>query len=98
VTGELGPDKSFYFRGSDGRLHLRAHNLLGFVELAEGVDDDTWSHHLERGDYSCWFRDAIKDEELADEAERVERNRRLGPAESRAAIRAAIERRYTAAA
>ena len=98
MAGELGPDKSFYFRGADERLNLRARNLDSFVELAEGVDDDTWRHHLERADYSRWFRDAIKDDGLAAEAEAVERDRRLDPAASRAAIRAAIERRYTAPA
>lgn len=98
VAGELGPDKSFYFRGADGRLNLRARNLQSFVELAEGVDDETWRHHLERAEYSRWFRDAIKDDDLAAEAEGVERNPALNPAASRAAIRAAIERRYTAPA
>ena len=97
-AGELGPDKSFYFRGSDGRLNLRARNLHAFLDLADGVDDDTWRHHLERADYSRWFRDAIKDDELAAEAERVERDRGLTPEASRAAIRAAIEQRYTAPA
>ena len=68
------------------------------MDLADGVDDDTWRHHLARADYSRWFRDAIKDEDLAAEAERVEQDRALAPADSRAAIRAAIERRYTAPA
>jgi hypothetical protein len=98
VAGELGPDKSFYFRGADGRLNLRARNLDSFVELADGVDDDTWRHHREQADYSRWFRDAIKDDDLASEAERIERDPGLDAAASRAAIRAAIERRYTAPA
>jgi hypothetical protein len=79
--GELGMDKSFYFRGPEGTLNLRAQNLALFMQLAEGVDDTTWTYHLRRGDYSRWFRDAIKDEGLA--------------AESRGLIRAAIEQRYT---
>jgi hydroxymethylpyrimidine pyrophosphatase-like HAD family hydrolase len=98
AAGELGEDKSFYFRGPGERLKLRARNLQAFVDLADGVDDDTWRHHLARADYSRWFRDAIKDEDLAAEAERVEQDRALAPADSRAAIRAAIERRYTAPA
>ena len=98
AAGELGEDKSFYFRGPGERLNLRARNLQSFVDLAEGVDDDTWRHHLARADYSRWFRDAIKDEELAAEAAQVERDAGLAPAASRAAIRAAIERRYTAPA
>src|SRR5205823_13585190 len=27
AAGELGPDKSFYFRGPEGKLNLRAQNL-----------------------------------------------------------------------
>ena len=95
VEGELGPDRSFYFRGPDGRLALRAQNLLLFTQLAEGVDDETWTYHLRRGDVSAWFRGVLKDEELASEAERVERDDGIDPTESRRRIRAAIDARYT---
>jgi hypothetical protein len=98
AAGDLGEDKSFYFRGPDGRLHLRAQNLTLFLQLADGVDEATWMHHLRRGDYSRWFRDAIKDEALALEAADVERERTLDATASRARIRAAVERRYTAPA
>jgi hypothetical protein len=94
AAGELGPDKSFYFRGPEGKLNLRAQNLVLFVQLAEGVDDATWLYHLRRGDYSRWLREAIKDAELADAVARVERED-PGAAASRAAIKAAIEARYT---
>jgi hydroxymethylpyrimidine pyrophosphatase-like HAD family hydrolase len=95
ATGELGEDKSFYFRGPAGRLNLRAQNLALFVQLAEGLDDETWLHHLREQDYSRWFREAIKDEELAGEAARVEEDSSMSPGESRALIKAAIEQRYT---
>jgi hydroxymethylpyrimidine pyrophosphatase-like HAD family hydrolase len=98
AEGELGADKSFFFRGARGHLNLRAQNLTMFAQIAEGVDDETWLHHLRRHDYSAWFREAIKDEELAEEAEEVERREELSSSESRARIRAAIERRYTAPA
>ena len=97
AEGKLGDDKSFYFRGPDGRLNLRAHNLELFVQMAEGVDDATWLHHLQAGDYSRWFRDAIKDDELGAEAAGIEAQPDLGPAESRARIREAVEKRYTGA-
>ena len=61
AEGELGEDKSFYFRGPKKALNLRAQNLSTFVQLADGVDDETWLHHLRAGKYSEWFRDAIKD-------------------------------------
>lgn len=39
--------------------------------MADGVDDDTWLHHLEPHDYSRWVREAIKDGEVADELRRI---------------------------
>ncbi len=95
AEGELGPDKSFYFRGPEGKLNLRAQNLALFIQLAEGVDDTTWLYHLQRGDYSRWFHEAIKDEDLATEVSRVEEQTNLSPQESRYLIKAAIEKRYT---
>jgi hypothetical protein len=93
--GELGPDKHFRFRGPGDRLNLRAQNLMVFLQMADGVDDATWEHHRKRGDYSEWFARAIKDQALADEARAVETREDVSPAESRAAIRAFIEKRYT---
>jgi HAD superfamily hydrolase (TIGR01484 family) len=95
AAGELPPDRSFYFRGPEGKLNLRAQNLFLFVQLAEGVDDATWMHHLCRREYSRWFREGIKDEALADEAARVEQLANVSPAQSRALIKAAVEKRYT---
>jgi HAD superfamily hydrolase (TIGR01484 family) len=95
TEGELPPERSFYFRGPKGKLNLRAQNLLLFLQLADGVDDETWMYHLREGDYSRWFRDCIKDEELAVEAERVEGLTGVTPKESRERIRATVEKRYT---
>ena len=94
ACGNLGTARSFYFRGPEAKLNLKAPNLLWFVQLGDGVDDDTWQYHRRNGDYSRWFRDEVKDEQLAREAEAIERSSRT-PAESRAAIRAAVEKRYT---
>jgi HAD superfamily hydrolase (TIGR01484 family) len=76
ALGDLGTDNSFYFRGPAGQLNLRAQNLMLFMQTAEGVDDATWLHHLRRGDYSDWFREAIKDEDLAAAARAIERQTR----------------------
>jgi hypothetical protein len=94
VEGNLGP-YSFYFRGPDKRLNLRAHNLQLFVLLADGVDDDTWTYHLRNGEYSKWFREKLKDPELAEAAESVERDAQVTAQASRAVIRGEIEKRYT---
>jgi hypothetical protein len=96
AEGVLPPDRSFYFRGPAQRLNLRAQNLMIFLQVADGVDDETWQHHLRHGDYSRWFREKIKDPMLADEAARVERDPALSPAESRARLREVVERHYTA--
>jgi hypothetical protein len=96
AEGELAPDRSFYFRGPEEALNLRAQNLITFTQLADGVDDRTWLHHLHRGDYSTWLRDQIKDEALADEVAAIERTDDISARRARELVRDAIERRYTA--
>jgi hydroxymethylpyrimidine pyrophosphatase-like HAD family hydrolase len=95
AEGLLVPERSFYFRGPEEKLNLRAHNLILFMEMAEGVDDATWLHHFRQGDFSRWFREGIGDKSLASEAEEIESHRDLSAAEGRERIRAAIERHYT---
>ena len=95
AEGSVGPDRSFAFRGPKGKLNLKAQNLVVFLQMADGVDDDTWMHHLRQHDYSHWFRHEIRDEELAAEAEKIEARPDPAPRDSRAAIRAAVEKRYT---
>jgi hypothetical protein len=69
-----------------------------FLELAVGVDDDTWLYHLRRGDYSHWFRTVIGDDRLAEETEAIEHQTDLSAAASRTRIRETVERYYTAPA
>lgn len=96
AEGDLG-DHSFYFRGPKAALNLRAQNLWVFLQMAAGVDDATWLFHLRRHDYSRWFRDKVKDSELADAAHAIEADAGVSAADSRERIRTEIERRYTAA-
>lgn len=95
LEGNLGNSRSFYFHGPDRKLNLKAHNVLLFLHLGDGVDDETWSYHLRRGDYSRWFRSEVKDAELAEEIELIEHDLDLTPAASRAKIRRAVDKRYT---
>ena len=95
AEGSLGPERSFAFRGPEGKLNLKAQNLVVFLQMADGVDDDTWMHHLKQRDYSRWFREGIKDDDLAAEVEQIEGRGDATPKESRAAVRAAVEKRYT---
>jgi HAD superfamily hydrolase (TIGR01484 family) len=96
AEGELGEDRSFYFRGPEAALNLRAQNLSTFLQMAAGVDDKTWLHHLRAGEYSRWFRQAIKDDDLASEAQAIESNNSLSARDSRGRIKDMIDRRYTA--
>jgi hydroxymethylpyrimidine pyrophosphatase-like HAD family hydrolase len=98
AQGELSAEQSFYFRGPMGKLNLRAQNLMTFLQMGEGVDDETWLYHARLGDYSHWFGTTIKDEELAAAAREIERNGSQEVAESRKKLRAAVESRYTAPA
>ncbi len=86
---------SFYFRGPENRHNLRAQNLTIFSQIAEGIDEQTWLFHLYRSDYSRWFRDAVKDPYLADQAARIEQRRNLHPEQTRHLMRRLIESRYT---
>jgi HAD superfamily hydrolase (TIGR01484 family) len=95
AEGQLPPERSFYFRGPTGRLNLRAQNLILFCQLAEGVDDLTWQFHLRNGDYRRWFKESIKDDELAAETFRIEQLPDLSPSESKKLVLEAIQRTYT---
>jgi GTPase SAR1 family protein len=95
AVGELGEDKSFYFRGPDGKLNLQAQNLALFIQIAKGVDDATWSYHLKQHDYSRWLSEAIKDDTVSSDVLKIE-NANLPPEESRKQIFRAIETHYTA--
>jgi hydroxymethylpyrimidine pyrophosphatase-like HAD family hydrolase len=92
ATGDMG-ENSFVFTGRENRLHLVANNLMLFVHIAEGIDDDTWTWHLQRHDFAKWFRDTVHDEELAHAAEEAEASN--DPAETRRTILTFINSKYT---
>lgn len=96
ATGDM-KDKSFYFYGPGKKLNLKANNLMLFIQMAEGVDDDTWMYHLGRKEYSDWFRNMVHDEELADLTEQIEKNE-TDPGKSKEAVLKLIKERYTASA
>jgi len=98
AEGELTEDRSFWFRGPKRRLNLQAHNLGMFIQIGDGVDDETWVYHQRKGHYSRWIKDIIKDDDLAAEVAAVEEDREASPKEARRRIREAIEQRYAAPA
>jgi len=95
AEGELPEERSFYFRGPDKKLKLRAPNLIVFTDLADGVDADTWLYHWRRGEVSGWLRRCVKDEELTDQVQALEKQVPDDANASRKAVRELIERKYT---
>jgi hydroxymethylpyrimidine pyrophosphatase-like HAD family hydrolase len=93
ATGDMDYN-SFYFRGPECKLNLKAYNLMIFTQMAQGVDDETWLFHLKRKDYSNWLRHAVHDEELAYLVQMVE-EKDMHPAASRKGIVELILQRYT---
>jgi hypothetical protein len=98
AEGELDEAGSFYFTGPKKAMNLRAHNLIIFAQMAEGIDDKTWDYHLRAGDYSKWFRHQIRDKDLARETAEAEKDKTLSADESRKLVIDAVRRRYTAPA
>jgi HAD superfamily hydrolase (TIGR01484 family) len=98
AEGSLPEDRSFYFKGPEGKLNLRAQNLIVFTDLADGVDEDTWLYHWQRGDVSGWLRKCVKDDELTDQVAALEHQLPDDAAASRKSVRELIERHYTAPA
>ena len=96
TSGDM-KDKSFYFTGQEKKLNLKANNLMIFIQMAEGVDDDTWLYHLGKNEYSGWFRDALHDDELADITEQIEM-KEPDPSKSKKAILDLVKEKYTASA
>ena len=77
------------------KINLRAHNLILFMDLADGVDDETWLFHLRGKEISQWLRRGIKDETLATQVAAIERNEKLDARASRKEMRELIEATYT---
>jgi hypothetical protein len=94
LEGDMDEEHRFYFRGPKGELNLPAQNLRIFMQVGEGVDDETWLHHLREGDYEQWFREIIKDETLADRAAKLRENGQISADESRKRIFEFIRQTY----
>ena len=98
AEGQLEPERVFHFRGPAGKTDLRAQNLNLFIQIGDGVDDETWLFHLHKADYSRWIADALGDKELAEEIAKTEQDSLLSARESRDRVRSAILQKYTAPA
>jgi len=92
--GEMEEEHQFVFRGANNQFSLRATNLKRFIELAEGLDDETWLFHLKRNDYSNWIEHVIKDYGLADEVRAIETSDDSAAEQTRTAVQQTIEKRF----
>jgi hydroxymethylpyrimidine pyrophosphatase-like HAD family hydrolase len=94
MEGDMDLDLQFVFRGPESKLQLATPNLRQFINIGKGVDDNTWNYHLRRHDYSRWFLNVIKDEELAAQVEYVERDEAMDAEQSRQKIFDTIYKRF----
>jgi HAD superfamily hydrolase (TIGR01484 family) len=94
ATGDM-MYSAFIFKGPENKLNLKANNALMFVQMAEGVDDETWNFHLQRHDYTTWFADSLHDDELAQLAKGIE-NTQTTAATSKDKILTLVRARYIA--
>lgn len=94
ATGDVGRERSFYFRGRHNTHLVAAKNLYEFIEAARRLPTDVWSHHLRTGDVSRWFRGVVRDDRLADLADALARAERHDPAESLSQLSGLITERY----
>jgi hypothetical protein len=90
----MSPEHRFYFRGPRDELKLGAQNLKLFMQIGEGVDDETWLFHLREGDYGHWFREIIKDDRLAELSEQLRLDHDISATESRSILFDFIRRKY----
>jgi hydroxymethylpyrimidine pyrophosphatase-like HAD family hydrolase len=91
AEGDMGPERSFYFRGPDGTTVLQAGSVAAFLELVARVSDESWRFHLKRHDYSTWISDSIGAPDLAVEVARVEDDRCLSSEDSKRRIRKLLD-------
>lgn len=95
LHGDVGRENNFVFCGPRNALKLRAQNLLIFLQMAQGVDDESWLFHLQSGDYSRWLRTVIHDPQLADEIAQIEKQADSTAQATRDKVEEAILRRYS---
>ncbi len=74
AMGDMGTN-SFVFTGPGNKLQLKAHNLMLFVQMAEGIDEATWRYHAERKDFSRWLNHCLHDALLTEAAKEAEKYR-----------------------
>jgi HAD superfamily hydrolase (TIGR01484 family) len=95
AEGELNPERSFYFRGPEKKLNLRAQNVLIFLQIAEGVDDETLMYHFREGHFSEWFGTHVKDNEVGEKMRQLEKEKDLTRDKLLERMHEIIEETYT---
>lgn len=83
--------------GARKQAEPKGTELMMFMQLAEGVDEETWIYHLRRTDYSKWIREKTRMRSAA-AIEAIESDQNISAPESRRRITEAIQQLYTLAA
>ncbi len=93
AAGNLGPERSFYFRGPEGKLNLKASKPVHLPATGRRRGRrDVGISPREQGDFSKWAAEQIKDKQLAADLAEVEANKKAGPKDTRASSLARRDR------
>jgi alpha-amylase len=66
ILRALPPETAFGFNSHSGFIGHTAYSLDQFCELLSIVPADSIQYHLEREDFTCWIREVLGDNELAE--------------------------------
>ena len=100
MRGRLPADRCFIFRTESGALRAVCANVAELHHVMRSCETGVLRHHASRHDLSRWLREAIQDETLAGDVQRIEQALVESPRSNpdaeqfRAAVIAAIESRY----
>ena len=72
ITSSVPVEKGFYFfTGVQEPTGTSATSIFDFDDQLRKVDSKSLEFHLNRGDFSKWLREIVRDDVLADEFEKV---------------------------
>jgi hydroxymethylpyrimidine pyrophosphatase-like HAD family hydrolase len=73
LHANLPPHHQFYFRTSSQATGILAANLVEFHDAVLRIEGDSLRHHAINGDFSRWISEVIRDQDLAAEVRKMER-------------------------
>jgi hypothetical protein len=95
ATGDVGRERSFYFRGRNNKFLVPARNLFEFLAVGGRLPPEVWAYHLHNGDITRWFDRVIGDASLAERCDALAQARDVDPEASLAEIGRLVVERYS---